>query len=311
MPVLRDNGVFCVNTLRAGGRSDRRHVRRPHQGARARSASTAANGPRSSTGSPVLASAVVAFDCRVIEVKSVATHNVIFGAVEAIHSGRPGRRWSITTAPTSRCERVLEVPVRPSSSLRRIEPRIRALGRHRNERAAARTLVRSAGETPRSRTMSQQNQNPNQNQQHQNDPQPGQPVAAAGRRAAASPASSPASRVSKAARASRVTSRPIRTAKSAIYGQAKPRRSAGLSLIPALATSCWAPGGKANSPGPAAGLCLQPWARERHCRCFTSTAIRRTIRRSTSSMSRRSRRARRSTTGRSARIATATCSRSC
>ena len=40
------------------------------------------------TGAPVLASAVVAFDCRVIEIKAVASHNVIFGVVEAVRLGR-------------------------------------------------------------------------------------------------------------------------------------------------------------------------------------------------------------------------------
>jgi flavin reductase (DIM6/NTAB) family NADH-FMN oxidoreductase RutF len=43
-----------------------------------------------STGSPVLRSAVVAFDCRVTEVKSVASHDVYFGIVEAIHAGPAG-----------------------------------------------------------------------------------------------------------------------------------------------------------------------------------------------------------------------------
>ena len=52
---------------------------------------------------------------------------------------------------------------------------------------------------------------------------------------------------------------------------------------------------------------VSAWAPLR-CRCFISTAIRLTIRRSTSSTSKPSRRVRRSTTGSSARIATATCS---
>jgi flavin reductase len=43
-----------------------------------------------STGSPMLMTAVVAFDCHVIEIKAVASHNVIFGAVEAVRLGGPG-----------------------------------------------------------------------------------------------------------------------------------------------------------------------------------------------------------------------------
>ena len=43
-----------------------------------------------STGAPVLTDAVVAFDCRVIEVKAVATHNVVFAGVVAVRRGKPG-----------------------------------------------------------------------------------------------------------------------------------------------------------------------------------------------------------------------------
>jgi flavin reductase (DIM6/NTAB) family NADH-FMN oxidoreductase RutF len=51
-----------------------------------------------------LMSAVIAFDCRVMEIKAVASHDIYFGIVEAIHQGDPERRWSITTAPTSRSD---------------------------------------------------------------------------------------------------------------------------------------------------------------------------------------------------------------
>ncbi len=40
--------------------------------------------------SPVLTDAVVAFDCRVIEIKAVATHNVVFAGVVAVRLGRAG-----------------------------------------------------------------------------------------------------------------------------------------------------------------------------------------------------------------------------
>ena len=43
-----------------------------------------------STGAPVLNDAVVACDCRVIEIKSVATHNVVFAGVVAVRLGTPG-----------------------------------------------------------------------------------------------------------------------------------------------------------------------------------------------------------------------------
>ena len=49
-----------------------------------------ANGLTLKTGAPVLASAVVAFDCRTVEIKAVASHNVIFGSVEAVRLGPAG-----------------------------------------------------------------------------------------------------------------------------------------------------------------------------------------------------------------------------
>jgi flavin reductase len=79
-PVLQMNGVFCVNTLggegepvadmfagRTGAVKDARFV----------------TGTWSTlkTGAPVLDTAVAAFDCRVVEIRTMGSHNVIFGAV--------------------------------------------------------------------------------------------------------------------------------------------------------------------------------------------------------------------------------------
>ena len=88
-PILRENGVFCVNTLDAGasaiadvfaGRTSATTTERFASGAWV----------TLTTGAPVLTNAVVAFDCRVIEIKAVASHNVIFGAVEAVQFGPAG-----------------------------------------------------------------------------------------------------------------------------------------------------------------------------------------------------------------------------
>jgi flavin reductase len=85
-PVLLGNRVFCVNTLAFGeeaiadtfaGRTGIKGVERFGVGEWIALA----------TASPVLASAVVAFDCRTIEVKSVASHYVIYGAVEDVRLG--------------------------------------------------------------------------------------------------------------------------------------------------------------------------------------------------------------------------------
>ena len=88
-PILDTNRVLCVNTLRAGadaladvfaGRSKCTMDERFKSGSWSEAV----------TGSPVLVDAVVACDCRVIEIKSVATHNVVFAGVVAVRLGRPG-----------------------------------------------------------------------------------------------------------------------------------------------------------------------------------------------------------------------------
>jgi flavin reductase len=89
MPMLRGNGVFCVNTLRAGDEivadtfAGRTNVARDQRFDTGQWTVLA-------TGSPALLSAVVALDCRLIEVKAVASHDIYFGVVEAIHSGPAG-----------------------------------------------------------------------------------------------------------------------------------------------------------------------------------------------------------------------------
>jgi flavin reductase len=89
MPPMCENGVFCVNTLAAeeefiadifAGRTGLTQQERFRHG----------RWKTLKTGAPVLESAIVAFDCRVLEIKTVATHNVFFGAVEAIHEGPAG-----------------------------------------------------------------------------------------------------------------------------------------------------------------------------------------------------------------------------
>jgi flavin reductase len=83
------NGVFCVNTLRASEET----IANAFAGRTADTAQerfTVGEWTTLSTGSPVLASAVVALDCRIVEVKSVATHNVFIAAIEAVRLGDAG-----------------------------------------------------------------------------------------------------------------------------------------------------------------------------------------------------------------------------
>ena len=89
MPILRGNGVFCVNTLRAGDESIADNFAGRTKIAREARFDSGEWG-KLSTGSPALMSAVVAFDCRVIEIKAVATHNVVFAGVVAVRLGKPG-----------------------------------------------------------------------------------------------------------------------------------------------------------------------------------------------------------------------------
>jgi flavin reductase (DIM6/NTAB) family NADH-FMN oxidoreductase RutF len=88
-PVLRENGVFCVNTLGADAEAIA-DCFAGRTGIDSEERFAVGDWMTLTTGVPALRSAVVAFDCRTIEVRAVATHNVYFAAVEAIHLGPPG-----------------------------------------------------------------------------------------------------------------------------------------------------------------------------------------------------------------------------
>ena len=88
-PVLAQNGVFCVNTLGAE-QSQIADVFAGRTGVHLEERFAHGEWLTLKTGSPVLNSAVIAFDCRTIEVKAMASHNVIFGAVEAVRLGPSG-----------------------------------------------------------------------------------------------------------------------------------------------------------------------------------------------------------------------------
>jgi flavin reductase len=84
--ALLANGVFCVNTLSAAdtriadvfaGRADLQGEARFSVG----------EWERLATGSPVLTSALVSFDCRLSDARIVATHHIIIGEIVAIRLG--------------------------------------------------------------------------------------------------------------------------------------------------------------------------------------------------------------------------------
>jgi flavin reductase len=87
------NGVFCINTLGPShealadifaGRTG------PHLGERF----SGGEWTKLVTGAPVLRRAAAAFDCRLVEAKSVVTHFVMIGAVEAADFGPEGGNLS-------------------------------------------------------------------------------------------------------------------------------------------------------------------------------------------------------------------------
>jgi len=88
-PAVVENGVFCVNTLGEGG-TEIADLFAGRTGVKGSDRFATGDWSVLATGSPVLSSAVVAFDCRIIEVRAVASHNVFFGAVEAVRLGPGG-----------------------------------------------------------------------------------------------------------------------------------------------------------------------------------------------------------------------------
>ncbi|GGD90933.1 monooxygenase [Aureimonas endophytica] len=80
------NGNFAVNVLAAErGES----LARIFAGGDADPAERFAHGTWSAaaTGAPLLADALVGFDCRLVEARRIATHHLLIGEVEAVHEG--------------------------------------------------------------------------------------------------------------------------------------------------------------------------------------------------------------------------------
>jgi flavin reductase (DIM6/NTAB) family NADH-FMN oxidoreductase RutF len=79
------NGVFCVNTLPAG-LDELANVFAGRTGVHLDERFRSGTWGKLVTGAPSLESAVAAFDCRLTEVKDVATHHVLFGEVVAVRT---------------------------------------------------------------------------------------------------------------------------------------------------------------------------------------------------------------------------------
>ncbi|MGH6822275.1 MAG: flavin reductase [Methylocella sp.] len=76
------NGAFCINTL-AASHAALADIFAGRTGHRLGERFAGGEWTKLATGAPVLRSAAAAFDCRLVEAKSVLTHFVMIGAVEA------------------------------------------------------------------------------------------------------------------------------------------------------------------------------------------------------------------------------------
>jgi flavin reductase len=88
-PILKSNGRFCVNVLGADQQqladtfAGRTQLEMPDR-------FTADDWSVSQSGSPLLKSCAVAFDCHVDQIAEIGTHSVVFGTVTDIMDGRQG-----------------------------------------------------------------------------------------------------------------------------------------------------------------------------------------------------------------------------
>ncbi len=86
--AIAQSAAFCVNVLREG----QRELSAIFSGAqKGEGRFRAADWLRLASGAPVLANALVAFDCRVVARHEHGTHSVFFGEVQALRVGARGR----------------------------------------------------------------------------------------------------------------------------------------------------------------------------------------------------------------------------
>jgi flavin reductase len=90
------NGVFCINTLSPDA-VELAETFAGRTGVHGEGRFDFGQWQRLSTGSPVLASALAVFDCRLIETSEVATHHILLGEVVAIRIA-PGETASLAYA---------------------------------------------------------------------------------------------------------------------------------------------------------------------------------------------------------------------
>lgn len=85
-PVLRQNGVFVVNTLAASHR-ELADLFAGRSGIRGAERFDTQNWLRGETGAPILPDALVSFECRVAQIIDESTHDIIIGNVVCVRLG--------------------------------------------------------------------------------------------------------------------------------------------------------------------------------------------------------------------------------
>jgi flavin reductase len=83
------SGVFCVNTLTDADQA-LAEVFAGRRGLEGEARFTSGAWGSLTTGAPALASALCSFDCRVVEVRPMATHRIVIGEVLALGGSRAG-----------------------------------------------------------------------------------------------------------------------------------------------------------------------------------------------------------------------------
>ncbi len=83
LAAIEESGAFCINTLGEGG-ADLAEIFAKRRKIDGEARFDTADWISLATGAPVLADALVAFDCRLVDVKHVATHRILIGEVVAL-----------------------------------------------------------------------------------------------------------------------------------------------------------------------------------------------------------------------------------
>ena len=86
---IEANGVFCINTL-SGEDQGVAEVFAGRKGLDGEARFGAGDWTRLVTGSPVLTTALGCFDCRLVDVRTMATHRIVIGEVVALGGRQAG-----------------------------------------------------------------------------------------------------------------------------------------------------------------------------------------------------------------------------